>query len=140
MNEWNDEWRTAPYDPLPSNINPLHLLFEPTWVHLDAHTHAQKVKDVLLVHYCPDMVPEARAHQDLEMEQEQRRYFEEDTEDVIQRAQKALSRAAVVRAARRTNVDLIDMTEDGTSHRDARRRIQGDFDTRQKLCTQNHNQ
>jgi hypothetical protein len=117
MDEWHSEWDTAPYDPLPSNLKPLKLLCEPTWVHLDSHKHVRNTNDVLLVHYSPSIIPEARARQDLELQKEQRRYLEEDSEYAVTESQRALSRLEVVKDPGRTDVEFIDMTQEEARER-----------------------
>jgi hypothetical protein len=108
MNDWHDEWKTAPSDPLPSNIKQLLLLCEPTWNHLDAAS--RKPRKVLLEHYYPEMVPEARAQQDLRTECEEKSYLEKDAECTFWYRERPLERQDVVRAARRSKV--IRLTQD----------------------------
>jgi hypothetical protein len=134
MEEWLSEWDTAPSDPLPSDIKPLDLLCEANWIDFDLYKHSQKANEVWLHHYCPDMVPEASARQVLEYDEEQRRCLEQ-TEYAVRETERAQSRLEVKRAARRKNVDLIDMTEDDAPERTNIPITYGEYKARQASLT-----
>jgi hypothetical protein len=113
MNEWLDEWQTAPYDPLPSNIRALSLLQEPAGLDLD--TYERMAPNVLLGHYYPDMIPEGRVQQDLQREQKRKERangrVDRSLEDVIQENRRAKERQGVINAAKSAwTIDLT--TED----------------------------
>jgi hypothetical protein len=111
MNDWYQEWRTVPDDPLPSNIRPMSILSEPAWGHQNAPQ--RRPNEVWLDHYYPDMVPEGRAQRDLRVAHEERRYIEEDGERVVRQAERTLSRQDVIEAARRSNI--VDLTGDSVN-------------------------
>jgi hypothetical protein len=129
MNEWLDEWRTAPDDPLPSNIRTLSLLNEPTGFNLDGNQ--RQARNALLGHYYPDMIPEARAQQDLEREQKHRkanRHRGQGSLNAVQQARRTKERQGVIRAAKSTWT--IDLTEDDTMQTEVLRPIPDNAATR----------
>jgi hypothetical protein len=138
MEEWLSEWDTAPSDPLPSDIKPLDLLCEANWIDFDLYKHSQKANEVWLHHYCPDMVPEASARQVLEYDEEQRRCLEQ-TEYAVRETERAQSRLEVKRAARRKNVDLIDMNEDDAPERTTFTLTWGECKARKAALTSKRN-
>jgi hypothetical protein len=111
LNDWYNEWSTAPNDPLPSNLRPLLRLREPIWSGQNCPPTRQE--NVMLDHYYPDMVPEARAQQDMKREREERRYLEDHAEETVWKAERALERQEVVKAAQLS--DVIDLTGDYTA-------------------------
>jgi hypothetical protein len=115
MNEWLDEWQTAPYDPLPSNIRALSLIQKPAGLDLD--THERMAPNVLLGHYYPDMIPEGRAQQDLQREQKRKERAngraDRSLENVIRENRRDKERQGVINAAK--SAWTIDLTaEDDT--------------------------
>jgi hypothetical protein len=129
MNEWLDEWRTAPDDPLPSNIRTLSLLNEPTGFNLDGNQW--QARNALLGHYYPDMIPEARAQQDLEREQKNRkanRHRGQGSLNAVQQARRTKERQGVIGAAKSTWT--IDLTEDDTVQTEVLRPIPDNAATR----------
>jgi hypothetical protein len=130
MDEWLSEWRTAPDDPIPSNIRDLFLLQETAWINLG--THAQKAQNVLLRHYYADMVPEARAQQELKRQQERKvrtyRYHGHGSVEVSWESERAKERQEVIKAAQRSYA--IDLSGHDTVQKGVLRRIPGNLATR----------
>jgi hypothetical protein len=117
MNEWLDEWRTAPDDPLPSSIRALSLINEPAGLDLDSHE--QQAQNVMLGHYYPEMIPEGRAQQSFELEQKRREangHRGQEALDAVQQVRRMKERQGVIKAAQSTWT--IDLTEDDTVQRD----------------------
>jgi hypothetical protein len=123
MNDWHNKWKTAPNDPLPMNLKPLLLLREPTCV--SQNVPPLKDKEVLLVHYYPDMVLEARAQQDLKRDREETRYLEDYAEDAVWNSERALGSPEVLEAMRHSGV--IDVSGDLKVESGVLRSMPGDY-------------
>ncbi|KAF2818857.1 hypothetical protein CC86DRAFT_413509 [Ophiobolus disseminans] len=109
MRDWHNEWATAPNDPLPSKLKLLKLLNKPAKI--NTKNHAVQAREVALIHYDVNLIPEGRA------QQEQQRYWlreerrlKRDAEAFVSEMERVESRQKVMTAAK--VAEVIDLTED----------------------------